>query len=209
MNDHESGINSGRRSFLKAAFPGGALLCLGGRCLIGSSQAEAKAKSAGQKHKFLEDSKMSFAEVFNRVHAARLPIMRGLEREIGSEKFIGMLKRIIDENARRRSTELAMKLRKNDLATFTQNLRQPSRYWRNVLTFQVIEDTPRAFEVKVTECLWEKTYREENAAALGYVLSCHGDYAAAEGFNPKLRMIRTKTLMQGADCCNHRYVIEG
>ena len=29
-----------------------------------------------------------------------------------------------------------------------------------------------------------------------------------ERFNPKMRMIRTKTLMQGDDCCNNRYIIE-
>jgi hypothetical protein len=50
---------------------------------------------------------------------------------------------------------------------------------------------------------------DANAGDLGYILSCYGDYASAEGFNPKMRMIRTKTLMQGSDCCNHRYVIEG
>jgi len=31
----------------------------------------------------------------------------------------------------------------------------------------------------------------------------------ASAFNPKLKMIRSKTLMQGHDCCNHRYVVEG
>jgi len=209
MNSLESRPFSSRRSFIKAILPGGALLCLGGQCLLGASQFEEKAKQAGQKHKFLEDSGMSFAEVFKRVHADRLPLMRGLEREIGNEKFIVMLKRIIDENAKQRSADIAKKTGKNDLASFTQGLRQPNRYWQNVLTFQVIEDTPRAFEGKVTECLWAKTYRDANAADLGYVLSCHGDYASAEGFNPKMRMIRTKTLMQGDDFCNHRYVVEG
>jgi hypothetical protein len=209
MNSLESRPFSGRRSFFKAILPGGALLCLGGQCLLGASQFEEKAKQAGQKHKFLEDSGMSFSEVFKRVHADRLPLMRGLEREIGNEKFIVMLKRIIDENAKQRSADIAKKTGKNDLASFTQGLRQPNRYWQNVLTFQVIEDTPRAFEGKVTECLWAKTYRDANAADLGYVLSCHGDYASAEGFNPKMRMIRTKTLMQGDDFCNHRYVVEG
>ncbi|TRZ85262.1 hypothetical protein D4R89_12595 [bacterium] len=41
------------------------------------------------------------------------------------------------------------------------------------------------------------------------MLSCYADFASAEEFNSKMRMIRTKTLMQGDDCCNNRYVIEG
>jgi hypothetical protein len=88
-------------------------------------------------------------------------------------------------------------------------MRKPGRFWSNVLTFQIIEDTPKAFELKVTECLWAKTYRDANAAGLGYLLSCYGDFASAKGFNPKMHMIRTKTLMQGDAFCNHRYVIEG
>jgi len=209
MDDSGSSLFSGRRSFLKAVLPGGALMCLGGRCLLRGSQFEEKAKQAGQKHKFLEDSGMSFADVFKWAYAYSIPIWRGLEQEIESEKFVTMLKRIIDENAKRQMAEYAKKLGKNDLSAFTQDLRQPNRFWQNVLTFQVIEDTPRAFEVKVTECLWAKTYREANAGDIGYVLSCYGDFASAEGFNPKMRMIRTKTLMQGNDCCNHRYVMEG
>lgn len=209
MDNSESRFFSGRRSFLKAVLPGGALLCLGGRCLLHSAQAEGKAKPLGQKHKFLADSGMSFAEVYQATYAAPIPIWRGLEREIGRDKLHETMKRVIDLTAKQQMAEFAKKAGKNDLATYTQDLRKPSRFWQNVLTFQVIEDTPQAFEAKVTECLWAKTYREANAGDLGYILSCYGDFASAEGFNPKMRMIRTKTLMQGDDCCNHRYVIEG
>lgn len=209
MSNHVSGSFSGRRAFLRAALPGGALLCLGGRCLIGDPQAQDKPAAAGQKHKFLEDSGMSFAEVFKAAYVDPLPVLRGFEREIGSEKFFAMLKRVIDEEAGLESAEYAKKLGKNDLAAYTQEMRQANRFWQHVLTFQIVEDTPRAFEVKVTECLWAKSYRDAKAADLGYVLSCYGDFAATKGFNPKMRMIRTKTLMQGNDCCNHRYVAEG
>jgi hypothetical protein len=48
-----------------------------------------------------------------------------------------------------------------------------------------------------------------NAADIGFATVCFTDYATAAAFNPKLKMIRSKTLMQGHDCCNHRYVMEG
>jgi len=208
MKNPEPGPVSGRRSFIKAVLPGGALFCLGGGCLLRAFQTEEKAKAAGQKHKFLEDSGMSFTETFIVAYAAPLPIWRGLEGEIGREKLHEMMKRVIDTTARQQMGEFAKKAGKNDLATFTQDFRKPDSIYKKLLTFQVVEDTPRAFEAKVTECLWAKTYRDLNAGDLGYILSCYADFASAEGFNPKMRMIRTKTLMQGDDCCNHRYVLE-
>jgi len=208
MDNSESKLFSGRRSFLKAVLPGGALMCLGGGCLLRAFQAEEKTKAAGQKHKFLQDSGMSFTEAFMMAYAAPIPIWRGLEAEIGREKLHEMMKRIIDQTAKQQMAEFAKKAGKNDLATFTQDFRKPDSIYQKLLTFQIVEDTPRAVEAKVTECLWAKTYRDLNAADLGYILSCDADYASAEGFNPKMRMIRTKTLMQGDDCCNHRYVME-
>jgi len=209
MDSLESRLFSGRRSFLKAVLPGGALLCLGGTCLLRAFQSEEKAEASGQKHKFLTDSGLSFTEAFQAAYAAPIPIWRGLEQEIGRKKLHEMMKRIIDQNTRQQMAEFAKKAGKNDLATFTQDFRKPNRFWQNVLTFQIIEDTPQAVEARVSECLWAKTFRDANAGDLGYILSCYADFASAEGFNPKMRMIRTKTLMQGDDCCNHRYIIEG
>lgn len=208
MDNLGSKLISGRRVFLKAVLPAGAFLCLGRCCLLGAAQVESKAETPGQKHKFLEDSGMSFSDVFNMAYAAPLPIWRGLEREIGSEKLVSLLKGVIDELGTRESAEQAKKLGKNDLAAFTQDFRRPNPFWQHVLTYQVVADTPKAFEIKVTECLWAKTLREAKAGDLGYILSCYGDFAFVQGFNPKMKLIRTKTLMQGDEFCNHRYILE-
>ncbi|UCG88709.1 MAG: L-2-amino-thiazoline-4-carboxylic acid hydrolase [Gemmatimonadota bacterium] len=34
------------------------------------------------------------------------------------------------------------------------------------------------------------------------------DFTMCRGFNPNIRMERTKILMQGHDCCNHRWILE-
>ena len=209
MDSHVSRPISGRRAFLRAALPGGALLCLGGPCLLAAPQAEEKAKPAGQKHKFLEDARMSMGDVFRMAYAQPIPVWRELQKEIGSEEFIALLKRTIDQVVKQQMAEEVKRLGKNDFAAFTQDMRQLNPFMQNAVTFRIVEDTPQAFEIKVTECLWAKTYREANAGDLGYILTCHGDFAAAREFNPKIRMIRTKTLMQGDEFCNHRYVVEG
>ena len=76
------------------------------------------------------------------------------------------------------------------------------------LGFEIVEDTETAFEVRVTECLWAKTFRDADAADLGYACICHPDYAMAKAFNPKLHMVRDKPLMQGCSHCNHRWEVQ-
>lgn len=78
--------------------------------------------------------------------------------------------------------------------------------YESTLTKEIVEDTEKAFELKVTECIWADTFLRAKAGDIGYAWVCWGDYSWAEGFNPKVKMIRDKTLMQGHDCCNHRYV---
>ena len=93
-------------------------------------------------------------------------------------------------------------------AFFTDWARNPNQYWEQRLTFEVVEDSEMAFEIKVTECIWATTFREANAQDIGYATVCHQDFAMCRAFNPKIGMIRSKTLMQGDDCCNHRWVWE-
>ena len=81
-------------------------------------------------------------------------------------------------------------------------------FWSHVLSMKRVESTPTAVEVRVTECLWVSTFRAADAADIGYACICHPDFASTTAFNPKMRMIRTKTLMQGHEYCNHRWIME-
>jgi hypothetical protein len=78
----------------------------------------------------------------------------------------------------------------------------------HALTMAIVDESDTAVEVRVTECLWAKTFRAADAADIGYACICHPDFAIARAFNPGMRMIRDKTLMQGHTHCNHRWVME-
>jgi hypothetical protein len=56
-----------------------------------------------------------------------------------------------------------------------------------------------------TQCLWADLFRYFNAPEIGYMMCCEGDEATAQAFNPEFRFSRSKTLMQGDDCCDHAY----
>ena len=92
---------------------------------------------------------------------------------------------------------------------FVVGTKMLDRFWSHVVTMKPFEETKTSYEVRVTECLWAQTFIEENAADIGYATHCHVDYASAAAFNPNIRMYRTKTLMEGHDYCDHKWVWEG
>jgi len=159
------------------------------------------------KHKFLENSDMSFQEVFDFAFERLIPVLQGLAKEFGEDNFHKALRKVASECALKAGQDNARHLASNDLAAF-KGAGEPGYFGKHVFTLGMVEDTPKAFEVKVTECLYAKVFREMGAAELGYSLICHRDYADCQGFNPRITMIRSKTLMQGDDCCNHRFVWE-
>jgi hypothetical protein len=213
MKPRTTDLSKGRRDFLRAAWPAGALVCLGGPLLAwGQEKGKAKPSSQApaQKHKFLVDANVTFEDMFNFAYRdSFIPLMLVLAKAGGREKFVEILKKGSSEAASIGIQNAAKALPKRDLAAFVTPLKNPDHFWKNVLSLSIVEDSPKAFEIKVTECLWAKTFRGMNAADIGFATICFPDYASASGFNPKLKMIRTKTLMQGHDCCNHRYVMEG
>jgi L-2-amino-thiazoline-4-carboxylic acid hydrolase len=71
----------------------------------------------------------------------------------------------------------------------------------------VARDATR-FEFNVTRCRYAEMYREMGLEALGAVLSCNRDGAFCEGYDPKLKLTRTQTLMGGATHCDFRYRME-
>jgi hypothetical protein len=205
-----SNLASSRREFLLNILPAGTLFGLGCGHWSAWIAGQEGQKAAEKKHKFLADSDMSFQEVFEYAYGGFVGLMKYLGNEIGQDKLIELIKRNSDEGFEQVAQMLSKEGKKIDFATFRARRRKASnRFGEHTLTFAIVEDSDEAFETKITECLWAKTFRDSGAADIGYAYICHGDFAMARVNNPKIRLIRTKTLMQGHDCCNHRYVWEG
>jgi hypothetical protein len=198
-----SGLN--RRQFCGKMFSAGSVLCIGCSNLHAFSNLEENPFRSQEDHKFRKKSEMTYEEVFKfAFQRTFIPFMRVLVENVGLDILKESTSKAVEIEIKKR----LKKLPNNDLATFTSFFKNRSALWENSLTFQIVDDTETAFEVKVTECLWAKTFRDVNAEDIGYSWICFPDYAWAKAFNPKMRMIRDKTLMQGHDFCNHRYVIE-
>jgi fumarate reductase iron-sulfur subunit len=56
-----------------------------------------------------------------------------------------------------------------------------------------------------TKCAHHDLAREIDGTDWMFYLKCYSDPYIVEGFNPKIKFRRTKTLMEGHDCCDHYY----
>jgi len=64
------------------------------------------------------------------------------------------------------------------------------------------------YDFNVVRCRYAEMYKEMGIAELGAVLSCNRDGAFCEGYDPKLKLERTQTIMSGATHCDFRYRVE-
>jgi hypothetical protein len=185
-----------RRQLFAGLLPACALTCLGGNAL------------AEEKHKFDKamDHPMSYATYVQIQYMAFLSLAKALEKEWGKDKLLAFLKKAKRPEMLSYGKRQAKQMRTDSFKAYVGQFKGP--HYEQSLTMDIVEDTDTAFEIKVTECLWAKTFLDMKAGDIGHAFVCFGDYAWAEGFNPKIKLVRDKTLMQGHGYCNHRYILQ-
>ncbi|MCA0248795.1 MAG: L-2-amino-thiazoline-4-carboxylic acid hydrolase [Proteobacteria bacterium] len=76
------------------------------------------------------------------------------------------------------------------------------------LEIEVKEQSDSSFTFNVVRCRYAETYKAMGLGEIGDLLSCNRDGAFCEGYDPKLKLERTQTIMQGASHCNFHYTYE-
>jgi hypothetical protein len=92
------------------------------------------------------------------------------------------------------------------LATFV-GLRH---HWtaENALEIEMKRDDATHYDYNVTRCRYAEMYKEMGLHEIGHLLSCNRDGTFCEGYDPKLKLTRTQTIMGGAAYCDFRYRYE-
>ena len=73
------------------------------------------------------------------------------------------------------------------------------------LVIEVKEQTDTTFTFNVVRCQYAETYKAMGLGEIGALLSCNRDGAFCEGYDPKLKLARSQTIMQGASHCDFKY----
>ena len=94
--------------------------------------------------------------------------------------------------------------------TSLQSFVDIQRHWTagGALEIETVGRDATHFAFNVTRCRYAEMYREMGLAEIGPLLSCQRDGAFCEGYDPKLKMERTQTIMGGASHCDFRYHYE-
>jgi hypothetical protein len=219
MSAELSNSASSRREFLQGMFSAGAWLCSGCGLLSAAARVQDSPQNKPAGHKFLEDSGLTMREAFRFAFQwSYIPLMQELAHRIGREKLVEMVKEATGDYWGQLARNYAQRIQKRDLDAFSgweildlpiEDAERRERFWSHIGTIQEIERTPKSYEIKATECLWAQTFREANAADLGFATICYSDEAMAAAFDPRLKLTRTRTLMKGDDCCHFRWVWQG
>ncbi len=135
------------------------------------------------------------------------PLVRGFAEELGAEKALEVVRRVIAGLAREGGSDLAARLGDASLGAFASCLGRWSE--GGALEIDVLESTGERLSFNVTRCKYAEMYRALGLADLGSSLSCLRDFALIEGFNPEIELTRTQTLMEGASHCDFRFRAEG
>jgi hypothetical protein len=76
------------------------------------------------------------------------------------------------------------------------------------LEIEVKEQTATTFTFNVTRCRYAETYKAMGLGEIGALLSCNRDGAFCEGYDPRLKLERSQTIMGGASHCDFKYRYE-
>jgi L-2-amino-thiazoline-4-carboxylic acid hydrolase len=132
------------------------------------------------------------------------PIYDEMREAIGEDKAREILSRAIRRAAIEAGAELAARAPGGaDLESF----KAIQHLWTkgDALSIEVLDSAPGVFDFNVTRCRYAETYRAMGLGDIGAILSCNRDGAFCQGYDPRIKLTRTQTIMGGANHCDFRY----
>ena len=130
------------------------------------------------------------------------PIYEELKRELGEERAKRIIGTAIRKDAIAQGKAYAGS-GKTSLAGFHALF--PQWTANGALEVEVHEETDNVLRYDVVRCRYAEMYREMGLAEIGHLLSCGRDGTFCTGYDSRIRLTRTRTIMQGASHCDFSY----
>ncbi|MFW9996978.1 MAG: L-2-amino-thiazoline-4-carboxylic acid hydrolase [Candidatus Odinarchaeota archaeon] len=132
-------------------------------------------------------------------------LIKGFTRAIGKDKALEIAQAVINEDAALSGKTLAGKFSGNSLE---EMLRIVQEVWARdgIMKIENVSLDEKTLSFDVTCCGYAEMYQRLGIQELGSLMSCSRDFAFMDGFNPKIELKRTKTIMEGDRVCDFRYI---
>jgi hypothetical protein len=132
-------------------------------------------------------------------------LIKAFVNKLGYDNTMEIVKQVVREDAILSGRSLADKYRGNTLRELSKIVNE---VWANdeALKMKMMKEDEGELCFKVISCKYADMYEKLGIKELGCVLSCSRDFSFMQGFNPEIELIRTKTIMDGSEYCDFRYV---
>ena len=132
------------------------------------------------------------------------PIHEEMVAELGPARAAAILGAAIRKNAIAQGAAYAAA---EDAPTSLEGFHALLPQWKagGALEVEMLEETEDKVSYNVTRCKYAEMYREMGLEEIGHILSCGRDGTFCTGYDPRIELTRTQTIMQGAGHCDFRY----
>lgn len=132
------------------------------------------------------------------------PLIKAFTEEIGKEKTLAVVQKVIADLALKSGKDLAAKLGGNSLEDLMGKV-LPLFDKDGSLEYELLENTSNSAALNITRCKYAEMYRKHGLQEFGFHMSCARDSYSFEGFNPEIEFTRTQTIMEDAKFCDFRF----
>lgn len=144
----------------------------------------------------------SEAQRVNRWHTLEKIAFLSALRERFGPGVLDVVDQVIAERAQRFGAAVARREGGSSVGDLLRILWEPERAQGLEFTVETKAD---GVQIRCTRCPMHDLGQDIHETEWLYRLVCAADPHVAAGFNPKIGLRRTKTLMQGYDLCDHFY----
>jgi hypothetical protein len=134
-------------------------------------------------------------------------LLAGFINEAGYEKTIQVASTAIQNDATEAGKIMAEKYGGNTIEILHRIVNE---VWaeENALEFSILEETDEKLSFNVTHCRYVELYERLGIKEFGFCLSCNRDASLINGFNSHMKLNRSQTIMEGAEFCDFRIIME-
>ena len=134
------------------------------------------------------------------------PVIRAVSKRIGKKKALAILREVNQQEAFLRGQNM---IKTEGLNVIDELVKDVATWGKGgIWEIDVLEQTSTSYHFNVFRCPYYEKYQELGLDKFGVEFSCCRDEPFARGFNPQLKLVRSKTLMEGADYCDFRYYLQ-